>query len=282
MDRQIADLTLRLGVVRPNEGPEFVFDPSPGFYGFVAQGDVQVLNEAMQILANHLGSRHRPVVEPWPTQVDSLSTWDQDWIPLENAEAPGLIRVDGPGHGRVAISSLNAHSPHLLGAILAHELTHHFLFANRVVRRDVNENERLTDFAAVFLGLGKLLLNGYLPELRFTHKQEELTPYHYQLGYLTHEEVALVLLKVCQLRGIPIDSVRENLSERAQALLARAPSILHQANATARREQRLAEINLAIAQRKQRRREKWSALWQRFCPTRFQRAESPKGGMQHD
>lgn len=234
IDRQITLLTLNLGVIRPKEGSEYVFNPTPGFYGFISQGNIDALNEAMGILANHLGYRYRPIVEPWTGQADPLSTFDQNWIDAEKAEAPGLIRFSGSNHGRISISTLNKHSPHLVGAIMAHELTHHFLFSNKISYPDNRENERLTDFAAVFLGFGKLILNGYIPETRISTTHKGRGFYQYQLGYLSEEEVAMIFWKLCNLRGITIDDIEGNLSVYAHQLMLRSKSMLETTNERAR------------------------------------------------
>lgn len=60
VNRNLTRLTLGAGIIRPHEGDEFVFDPTPGFYGFIAQGTTDALNGGMRILAEHIGSPSRP------------------------------------------------------------------------------------------------------------------------------------------------------------------------------------------------------------------------------
>lgn len=99
-----------------------------------------------------------------------------------------------------------------MGAILAHELTHHFLFNKGVVYDDINENERLTDLATVYLGLGKLTLNGYEPVTwRVKRKDGEVT-YTYKVGYLTSMDMAMIFERVCSFRHIPIEYAEINLT----------------------------------------------------------------------
>ena len=45
-------------------------------------------------------------------------------------------------------------------AILAHEITHGYLYINNISFSNKYENEILTDIAAIFFGFGKLMLNG--------------------------------------------------------------------------------------------------------------------------
>lgn len=129
IDRQMAFLSSWLGVYRLNAGDKFFFDPNPGFYGFISQGNTKALNEAMS-----------------------------------------LIQYNGPNHSRIQIGITNKHSPFVLGGILAHELTHHFLMTKGIGISNVDENERLTDLATVYIGLGNLTLNGY-EELEWTIKR---------------------------------------------------------------------------------------------------------------
>ncbi len=53
------------------------------------------------------------------------------------------------------------HDPLSLGAILAHEMMHLYLFRNNIVLPDSHENELLTDLASIEMGLGLLVLNGF-------------------------------------------------------------------------------------------------------------------------
>ncbi len=63
-----------------------------------------------------------------------------------------MIRYRGPHHSRIELNSTNKHSPFIMGATLAHELTHHFLDLKNIRYPDVEDNEKLTDLATVYLG----------------------------------------------------------------------------------------------------------------------------------
>lgn len=86
-------------------------------------------------------------------------------------------------------------SQYLTLAILSHELTHKYMKINGISSgRDplkTFENEILTDITGVFLGLGKLLLNGTTYDNRM------------KVGYLQSNQLAFVYLLVCSMRGIP-------------------------------------------------------------------------------
>ncbi len=154
-------LTGRMGIYRLNAGDDFFFDPTPGFYGFVSQGTTRCLNEAMRLLADHIESSSCPIIEEWNGPENPLVTNEYEWT--KDKTPPGMIRYSGPNHSRVEIDIANKHSPFVMGAILAHELTHHFLDTKGIRHSDIEENERLTDLATVYVGLGKLIV---YPEIR--------------------------------------------------------------------------------------------------------------------
>jgi hypothetical protein len=209
IDEQISYLNAKLGIYKPDAAQEFFFEPTGGFYGFIAQGRIDALNEAMRMLSNHISSRTAPVIEDWDS-ADYLSTLDHDFTSDE--EIPGLIKYVGPHHSRIKLGATNKHSPFVLGAILAHELTHHFLLNKGVVYDDINENERLTDLATVYLGLGKLTLNGYEPVTWKVKRKEGEVTYTYKVGYLTSMDMAMILDRVCSFRHIPMEYTEINLA----------------------------------------------------------------------
>jgi hypothetical protein len=216
IDRQIVFLNSRLGIYKL-DSENFFFEPTGGFYGFIAQGDVKPLNEAMRMLADHLYSLSAPIIENWEGSTDFLATTDHDYS--SDKEAPGFITYDGPHRSRIKIGFVNKHSPFVMGAILAHELTHHFLFNKDIGYPDVNENERFTDFATVYLGLGKLTLNGY-EHISWTIGQgENKRKYIYKIGYLSQKDMAAIMKKICIFRKIPISLAQSNLTDISSQML---------------------------------------------------------------
>jgi len=210
-------LTARLGIYRLDAGEEFFFEPTPGFYGFISQGTTACLNEAIRMLADHIESRTAPVIEDWKGSQDPLVTSTYDWT--KEKTPPGMIRYLGPNHSRIEINITNKHSPYILGAILAHELTHHFLELKGIRYPDIDENERLTDLTTAYIGLGKLTLNGYEP-ISWTHwTPQGRIEYTYQVGYLSPKDMAAIIHEVCQFRGILTDVTKRNLTAKALSLL---------------------------------------------------------------
>lgn len=107
-------------------------------------------------------------------------------------------------------------------ATLAHEITHKYLQINgiSVGTGPIHEyeNEVLTDIAAVFLGLGKLLLNGC--EVENTRQVARIDGTYnvteqLKSGYLDREQLAFVYRLVCAMRGISNQDVVSGLSAEA-------------------------------------------------------------------
>lgn len=106
-------------------------------------------------------------------------------------------------------------------ATLAHEITHKYLQINNIsvgtgsIRE--YENEVLTDITAVFLGLGKLMLNGCeIKNVRLeartdgTYVTEQL-----KSGYLDCEQLTFVYRMVCAMRRISDQEMVSSLSTEA-------------------------------------------------------------------
>jgi len=107
-------------------------------------------------------------------------------------------------------------------AILAHEVTHEYLYINNISFSNKYENEILTDIAAIFLGFGKLMLNG--------SENEDIWKNYYfggsttitdklGIGYLDCSKVAFVYLLVCSMRNISEKKYMSNLSNKSIQLL---------------------------------------------------------------
>jgi len=134
----------------------------------------------------------------------------------------GLTFLIEPTHltegacGRIELKSTGSEvfvqiSPDLFGfpdavlATISHELAHKFLHTNRMVwgdsPADHYHNEVLTDIAAVFVGLGKLMLNGHHVE-RMTESASVRTTHTRKVGYLAGNQLAFVYLLTCHMRHV--------------------------------------------------------------------------------
>jgi len=213
INQQLAFLNAKVGLYQVSAGSDFLFDPTPGFYGFICQGTIPVLNDAIRLLADHILAPSSPTIDPWEGPSNPLATADHDWTQQDGP--PGMIRYDGPRRSRIQIAITNKHSPHILGAILAHELTHHYLMNRGIGYPDESENERLTDIATVFLDLGKLTLNGYNPIQWSVPRRDNTVTYTYQVGYLSSRQIADAMCRICSFRSIPLPSIEANLTLEA-------------------------------------------------------------------
>lgn len=217
INRQFVYLSSKLGVFRLHSGDDFFFEPTPGFYGFISQGTNEALNDAMRMLATHIGSLNCPIIEDWKGLENPLVVLERDYS--VNDEPPGLIYYDGPNRSRIKLCITNKHSPLIMAAILAHELTHYYLFDRGIILPDEAENERFTDLATAYLGLGKLTLNGYYPISWIIKRKDGEIKYTFQVGYLTPNEMAVILYQICKFRNISFEKALDNLSPESKALL---------------------------------------------------------------
>lgn len=111
-------------------------------------------------------------------------------------------------------------------ATIAHEITHKHLQINGISVGTEPiyeyENEVLTDITTVFLGLGKLMLNGCEVE---SIRQEMRTDGTYNVteqlksGYLDREQLAFVYRMVCAMRRISDQEMISSLSTEALAAI---------------------------------------------------------------
>ena len=216
IESQFAYLTSNVGIYKLGSNEDFFFDPTPGFYGFISQGTTKALNEGIKILADFIGIRTCPIIEEWRGSSNPLVTITHDWM-ADNVPA-GLIKYHGPFHSKIELNITNKHSPYIMGAILAHELTHHYLDTKNVRLTETEDNEKLTDLTTSFLGLGKLTLNGYEPISWELARNGQSTTYTYNVGYLSPYEMAMIHFYITKYRALTIDSAVKELSDKSLEL----------------------------------------------------------------
>jgi len=173
----------------------FFFEPTDDVYKKLESGDEGDLQRVASRIAAHVG-------------IISVPTVRYDWGLKMEPEVAGQIRSDS----RVAyvqIPFFYVGRRYSLGGILAHEVTHQLLYSRHISLEDPNENEFFTDLTAVFVGLGKLLLNGALDQGG-------------RLGYLSPDLIAYSLKKMCHVHTIDIEIALENLTGEARPLVEHA------------------------------------------------------------
>jgi|LSQX01.2.fsa_nt_gb hypothetical protein len=113
---------------------------------------------------------------------------------------------------------VNESGPAIL-AVLSHEICHKFLHhhsLNITEKHRQYENEVLTDITAVYLGLGKLMLNGcQYKEVNERYGVRETIKH--TLGYLSGAQLAAVYNLVCNMRNIDRNTLEMHLRDTALA-----------------------------------------------------------------
>lgn len=103
-------------------------------------------------------------------------------------------------------------------AVLAHEIMHKYLKNKGLFYNLEIENEVLTDIATVYVGLGKLSLNGNYVEDRIINEQT-ITTNVSKVGYLDLESFCFIYLLICKLRSINKDVVEFGLNRNVINML---------------------------------------------------------------
>lgn len=108
--------------------------------------------------------------------------------------------------------------PDAVAATLCHEVCHKWLQVNGIQSHIKLENEILTDITTIFLGFGKIMLNG----CRTKHIKHEAIPDGTRTttetmtaGYLDRAQLAVVYRLVCAMRGIPPADFMQGLNADA-------------------------------------------------------------------
>ena len=194
VDEKLKMLALRLQDfnVASAHAHRFFFEPTEDVCKKLESGDASDLQNVASSLAMHLRIIPAPTVR-------------YDWGLKMEPDVAGQIKPD-PYLDYIQIPFFYVGKKYLLQGILAHELTHALLKSRRILLEDSYENELFTDLTAVFVGLGKLLLNGYSDEGS-------------GLGYLSPDLIAYCLKEMCRLYVIDRETALGNLTSEARRLV---------------------------------------------------------------
>ncbi|MGA7076625.1 MAG: hypothetical protein WBZ42_08815 [Halobacteriota archaeon] len=175
-----------------------LFEPSQEFYEKLETGE----DEDLEIAGAEIG-RH--------VELGSLPSMTYQWGITMDPNVGGQIWQKGGTlqNSHIEIPLFYVGKPFAIGAIVAHELTHHFLHNERLVLPDKVENEQFTDLASIALGLGKLVLNGTVSDHFQTARE------YFILGYLSSELKAYAYRQVNEQRGISTSEAHEQLNTEA-------------------------------------------------------------------
>lgn len=197
VEEQLKFLAGRIGFAASQWLP---FEPTERFYKALASSEEQDLQTAAGEIAKYLGLISVPrVIYEFTLRLDP--------------KAAGEIRYHPGGRSVIRIPVDYAGKPMAIGGIFAHEITHEFLFSRSFVCPRGEELEPLTDLAAIYLGLGKPILNGIIAD---AHNRAVETSV---LGYLDPELKAHAYRSVGKAHGLGKEALRRGLSDAAARLL---------------------------------------------------------------
>lgn len=171
---------------------EFFFEPTTVMYEKLQSGNEGNLQAVASSMAAYLG-------------IIAVPTVRYDWGLKMEPEVAGQIR-GGIYVPHIQIPFFYVGKKYSLGGILAHEMTHALLLSRGISLQDSADNEQFTDTAAVYVGLGKLLLNGSLDEGG-------------GLGYLSPDLIAYSIGKACLQHAIDVETALSNLTDEARRLV---------------------------------------------------------------
>ncbi len=191
-----------LGLER--NGASALLDPTPDFYAELDSGDDHDLQSAVMKIGQHIGVGILPVTE---YELGLRVT----------PEAAGEIAFRAGCRSRIRIPLFYVGKRHELGAILAHEMTHHYLALHGITDPDEQQNERITDLASFTIGLGKLVLNGTVFETAAGTGETQA------LGYLPLSIKACAYQTVNQLHGVSDAEALTHLTPIARSILTTTP-----------------------------------------------------------
>ena len=185
---------------------------------------IEQIIENLLVLESNLGSKVKyPILDPFPVNpADIISIQEAakkiaSFIGLlDMVFIVGIAKQGEKVGGHIELSGNNREAfielsegvlkyPETVLSTLAHEITHKYLQLNGVRHPDENKNEILTDTASVYLGLGKIMLNGcerYTVRHEKDWQGEKTITETLTTGYLDREGLAFVYKLVCTMRKI--------------------------------------------------------------------------------
>jgi hypothetical protein len=167
---------------------------------------------------------------------------------------PAQVELSRSDDYLISLQDTYRYNPQDIGAILAHEITHIFLYCLGITDSNSLNNELLTDTAAAYLGVGWLCLNAFRISIDdhyhpgYLGSQVQRTISASTVGYLTPEEFGYVLAKRSLFYGERID----------QILTLQARELYHKGLHLARHEQRQPPLRRAWPWHR------WLYYWRRW------------------
>jgi hypothetical protein len=190
------DQTLKNFNINPQS---FFFEPTESIYLKLESGNEDDLQSVTNKIAKHIG------IVPFP---DAKYDWGLK-LDLETAGRFSMTRSSRV----IQIPFFYVGKKYPVGAILAHEITHAFLVYRGIILEETKENETLTDIAGIYIGLGKLAINGLIIGA------EDINNEIYSLGYLKPEQFFYCYRIASEKKSIPYRIMLKNLNPVAKKML---------------------------------------------------------------
>lgn len=138
----------------------------------------------------------------------------------QNEGTAGNINLNDSKEVFIEISNDLIETPNSILAVLAHEISHKFLYIHNIKPPEGKlweiENEILTDITSFYIGLGKLILNGCESTANtFIQKDNGVSSgvRYSKIGYLSIDKYAFIYNVICFIRKIPINLKYKNLTD---------------------------------------------------------------------
>ncbi len=185
-----------------------LLDPFPCEVIRDGQPSIVLIQNAGKIIANHVGLGHLTFVIAVTKQAANTA----GHIELTHESSEVFVELS---------PNICDHKDAVL-ATLSHEIAHKFLHSHGLRNGTTSlEQEFLTDVTAVYLGMGKIMLNGcecQNIEWGGTTGRTKTT-HTLTTGYISRECFAFVYRLVCEMRQIPRAEYLNGLSESARGVL---------------------------------------------------------------
>ena len=177
----------------------FMFYPQKAFYEWLESGEERYLELAIQSICKHISLSPQPQAH-------------YEWGFLMPAQVAGQIRLMN-STGQIQIPHYYVGKASELAAILAHEITHECIKTLNHRFKNTQQLEEFTDFSAMALGFGKLMLNGLYSEVG------DQTGIFQIIGYLPPEVRVDIFLRLACRYTLTPDEQFSQLTPQAQKII---------------------------------------------------------------
>jgi hypothetical protein len=170
--------------------------------------DVIQIQKKAKVLSQHIGYEKLIITV-------SLKKFHEKFNSQNTA---GNVLLDNSEYLLIHISRDLDYYPESILATLSHEISHKYIHFSQLTLKNQYENEIFTDLTAVFLGYGKLMLNGAVVIKESNHGNTEKT-FTQQVGYLNRRQLAFIYLTINFSDGISNSEIYSNLKSKVKEIV---------------------------------------------------------------